>query len=175
MIIQAHLMCDAAKPLVIVGRHTNKFGTYLHKKYAGRKIKFAGPIFDLQKLNRLRFYSHFYFHGHSAGGTNPSLLEAMASYALIVAHNNIFNKSVLGEDAFYFKSAEEISELLRKNINRSAYNHFLESNASKIEKEYSWTHIIDLLESFLQYALNAACHISTTPTQVCYYAWKKSP
>ena len=153
MIIQAHLMCHTAKPLIIVGKHTNKFGAYLNKKYAGNKIKFLGPVFDLHKLNSLRFYSHFYFHGHSAGGTNPSLLEAMASYALIFAHDNIFNKAVLGKDAFYFDSVEGISQLLSRNMNRLDYHHFLKNNAVKIEKDYSWTHIIDLLENFLGFAL----------------------
>jgi hypothetical protein len=154
MIIQAHLMSDIAKSLIIVGKYTNKFGAYLYKKYSGERIKFLGPIFDLNKLNSLRFYSQFYFHGHSAGGTNPSLLEAMASHALIFAHDNIFNKTVLGEDAFYFYSAKGLSHLLSQNINRADYHHFLKNNAGKIERDYSWTHIIDLLESFLQFALD---------------------
>jgi hypothetical protein len=153
MIIQAHLMCDAAKPLIIVGKYTNTFGAYLYKKYSGEKIKFLGPIFNLHKLNSLRFYSHFYFHGHSAGGTNPSLLEAMASYALIFAHHNVFNQAVLGEDAFYFESAEEINQLLSRKIDRNDYSHFLKNNAIKIERDYSWNYIIDLLENFLQFAL----------------------
>ena len=153
MIIQAHLMCDAAKPLIIVGKYTNTFGAYLYKKYSGEKIKFLGPIFNLHKLNSLRFYSHFYFHGHSAGGTNPSLLEAMASYALIFAHHNVFNQAVLGEDAFYFVSAEEINQLLSRKIDRNDYSHFLKNNAIKIERDYSWNYIIDLLENFLQFAL----------------------
>lgn len=153
MIIQAHLMCDAAKPLIIVGKYTNTFGAYLYKKYSDEKIKFLGPIFNLHKLNSLRFYSHFYFHGHSAGGTNPSLLEAMASYALIFAHHNVFNQAVLGEDAFYFESAEEINQLLSRKIDRNDYSHFLKNNAIKIERDYSWNYIIDLLENFLQFAL----------------------
>ena len=153
MIIQAHLMCDAAKPLIIVGKYTNTFGADLYKKYSGEKIKFLGPIFNLHKLNSLRFYSHFYFHGHSAGGTNPSLLEAMASYALIFAHHNVFNQAVLGEDAFYFESAEEINQLLSRKIDRNDYSHFLKNNAIKIERDYSWNYIIDLLENFLQFAL----------------------
>jgi hypothetical protein len=153
MIIQAHLMCDAAKPLIIVGKYTNTFGAYLYKKYSGEKIKFLGPIFNLHKLNSLRFYSHFYFHGHSAGGTNPSLLEAMSSYALIFAHHNVFNQAVLGEDAFYFESAEEINQLLSRKIDRNDYSHFLKNNAIKIERDYSWNYIIDLLENFLQFAL----------------------
>jgi glycosyltransferase involved in cell wall biosynthesis len=155
MIIRAHLMCATAKPLIIIGKYTNKFGSYLYKKYSGEKIKFLGPVFNLQKLNSLRFYSHFYFHGHSAGGTNPSLLEAMASYALIIAHDNVFNKAVLGEDAFYFTSAGDLASLLSQNISREAFGNFLKNNALKIEKEYSWSHIVDLLENLFQHATNS--------------------
>jgi len=59
-------------------------------------------------LNNLRFYSNVYFHGHSVGGTNPSLLEAMASQAFIAAHNNDFNKGVLKENAVYFSNAIDV-------------------------------------------------------------------
>lgn len=153
MIIQAHLKSDDARPLVIIGKYTNRFGTYLFKKYACEKIQFFGPIFNIQILNSLRFYSHFYFHGHSAGGTNPSLLEAMASHALIVAHDNIFNKSVLGKNAFYFSSVQEITEVLHSNIQRKDCEFMIKTNAAKITNEYSWPHIIDLLENYLHYAL----------------------
>lgn len=66
-----------------------------------------GGIYNLEHLNNLRYYSKLYFHGHSVGGTNPSLLEAMASQALIAAHNNDFNKGVLKENAFYFQTQQK--------------------------------------------------------------------
>ena len=86
------------------GKHdVNKFGAYLKNKFKNAKhIRFTGGIYDLEHLNNLRYYSHLYFHGHSVGGTNPSLLEAMASNVLMIAHNNEFTKSILGNDAFYF-------------------------------------------------------------------------
>lgn len=161
MIIQAHLMCNNSKPLIIVGEHANKFGSYLCKKYSGEKIRFLGGIFDMTVLNSLRYYSQFYFHGHSAGGTNPSLLEAMASYALIVAHDNIFNKAVLGDDAFYFTSTDEIATIL-SGIRREDYQLMIQNNANKIVKEYSWTYIVDLLENYLLYAVEHAAKANLT-------------
>jgi glycosyltransferase involved in cell wall biosynthesis len=161
MIIQAHLMCNGSKPLIIVGKHASKFGSYLYKKYSGEKIRFLGGIFDIAVLNSLRFYSHFYFHGHSAGGTNPSLLEAMASYALIVAHDNIFNKAVLGDDAFYFTSSDEIATIL-SGTKREDYQLMIQNNADKIVKEYSWPYIVDLLENYLLYAVEHAAKANLT-------------
>jgi glycosyltransferase involved in cell wall biosynthesis len=156
LIIQAHLMAQPSKPLIIAGNHRNKFGTYLHRKYAGEKIRFIGPVFNIEVLNNLRFYSHLYFHGHSVGGTNPSLLEAMASHALIVAHDNVFNKAVLGQDAFYFSSLNQLAEMLNRDLQREEYASLIQKNAEKITLEYSWPHIVDLLESYLRYAVDHA-------------------
>src|SRR5690606_13316758 len=79
------------------------------------RIRFVGPNYNQEELNDLRHYSRYYFHGHSVGGTNPSLLEAMASNALIIAHNNIFNKSILAEEAIYFDSEHQITQILNED------------------------------------------------------------
>jgi hypothetical protein len=82
--------------VLVLGNHKTKYGEYLKNKYKSfNKIRFIGTEFDINKLNNLRYFSNFYFHGHSVGGTNPSLLEAMASNAFIIAHDNHFNKSIL--------------------------------------------------------------------------------
>ena len=152
-IIKGHLLAASKTVLIIIGGTNNKYGKYLKRKYASRQIQFWGTVYDIQALNSLRYYSRFYFHGHSVGGTNPSLLEAMASYALIVANDNVFNRSVLESDAFYFTTAEDIARVLDKKINRDEYNYMLENNAIKIVREYSWDHIINLLENYLLHAM----------------------
>lgn len=89
---------------LVIGNYKTKFGQYLQNKYISEKnIKFCGTIYNIDTLNNLRYYSNIYFHGHTVGGTNPSLLEAMASSSLIAAHNNLFNKSILNDDAFFLK------------------------------------------------------------------------
>jgi glycosyltransferase involved in cell wall biosynthesis len=153
-VIRAHQLCNDAKPLVIIGQYTNKFGSYLRSTYKSKEIRFLGPVFDLQVLNSLRYYSHLYFHGHSVGGTNPSLLEAMASHALIVAHDNIFNRSVLGDDAFYFNSAEQLATLFAKNIRKDDHQSMIDNNVEKIINEYAWPVIIDRIERLFQEAMD---------------------
>ncbi|WNH08600.1 DUF1972 domain-containing protein [Thalassobellus suaedae] len=127
------------KPFLVVGKHdTNKFGNYLKEKYKGNDyIKFVGGIYDLEILNNLRFFSNLYFHGHSVGGTNPSLLEAMASNSLVVANNNVFNKSILQKDAFYFDTAEDVTKYVNY-LNKRDHTEFLERNIKKIEKRFNW-------------------------------------
>ena len=66
------------RPLVVVGKTNTPYGEHLVERYGrDRNIRFVGGIYDFRKLNSIRHYSYAYFHGHSVGGTNPSLLEAM--------------------------------------------------------------------------------------------------
>ena len=88
-----------------------------------RLIFFLGYVADIDKLNNLRYYSNIYFHGHSVGGTNPSLLEAMASNALICSHKNIFNSSILNNDAIYFSNQEELINTIEFFCHKSDYQN----------------------------------------------------
>lgn len=131
-ILDGIVFSEKTMPFIVIGRYDmNSFGKYIKKKYSCQdNIFFLGGLYDIDKLNNLRFYSNLYFHGHSVGGTNPSLLEAMASKSLIIAHDNIFNKSVLLNNAFYFQSSNDIKEFtekLNKNDHiRKVENAFLE-------------------------------------------------
>jgi len=141
-IIHGVVLSEPTSPLLIVGNVNNDFGRYLQKKYKSDKIKFCGAIFDDTVLNQLRYYSKIYFHGHSAGGTNPSLLEAMATSALICAHNNQFNRSVLESDAVYFKTSEDVSDIISSGYGKPGGGKRITSNLEKIKMHYSWNNII---------------------------------
>jgi glycosyltransferase involved in cell wall biosynthesis len=90
-----------------------------------------------------------YFHGHSAGGTNPSLLEAMASGALIAANNNEFNASLLRKDAYYFLDADEVKKLVEDVTHGPKENTMIENNIRKIREEFSWPKIIDQYAEYI--------------------------
>jgi glycosyltransferase involved in cell wall biosynthesis len=123
---------------IVVGNHNTKYGKFLKDRFQkNENIKFLGGIFNIEILNNLRYFSKFYFHGHSVGGTNPSLLEAIASKAFIVSHNNDFNKGILQEDAIYFNDANEVSKILKSSQNIEK-EYFKEKNYQKIEKEFNW-------------------------------------
>mgnify|MGYP001550570049 CR=1 FL=1 len=152
-IIRGHLISGSKIPLVIIGGTNHKYGASLKQQYASEQIQFWGTIYDMQMLNSFRHFSRFYFHGHSVGGTNPSLLEAMACYAMIVANDNVFNRSVLEDDAFYFSSSEDIASLLDRKIDRTEFEYMVTNNAVKITEQYSWDHIVNLLENYLLHAM----------------------
>lgn len=140
----------SAEPCLVIGNYGNKFGSYLAEKFSGEKrIMFMGPVYDLETLNNLRYFSRYYFHGHSVGGTNPSLLEAMASNCFIISHNNEFNKSVLRDNAMYFNNSGDIATILDKPYDTSLKASFTMSNKQKIETTYSWENIIRLYETLM--------------------------
>jgi glycosyltransferase involved in cell wall biosynthesis len=146
-IIRGVLQSEYEEPLLIVGNDRNMFSRYLKKKYSSENIIFAGGIFVKEQLDELRKHSRLYFHGHSAGGTNPSLLEAMAASALICAHDNPFNRQVLGVDAFYFKDADGVAKTINTlRNNKSSHTEFIENNLDKIMKEYTWEGVCNSYE-----------------------------
>jgi glycosyltransferase involved in cell wall biosynthesis len=151
MILDGVVASKVDEPFVVVGNTKNKFGTYLVAKYRSEKrIRFLGPIYDSVVINNFRFYCRLYFHGHSVGGTNPSLLEAMGCRSLIAAHGNEFNKSVLGADAFYFSGIADVSSILEKT-DRDAPGpvRMVESNFEKIRVNYSWDKIVARYEKLM--------------------------
>ena len=144
------------KPLIIVGKTNTPHGRYLMEKYGNKEgIRFVGGIYDFEKLNSVRYYSFAYFHGHSVGGTNPSLLEAMASSCYILANDNIFNRAVLKKNAEYYKDSEGVKEILN-HIERLADRdkvQFIRENLEEIRKEYSWEHLVDEHEAYFNWLL----------------------
>ena len=134
---------DNKNPFLVIGKAENEFGKYLKNKFKDNlNIRFVGGIYDIEVLNNLRNFAGLYFHGHSVGGTNPSLLEAMSSNALIVANDNIFNKSILEEDAFYFSNANDVTTILNE-YQESKRTEFVQNNLQKIETLYTWDKIIN--------------------------------
>lgn len=84
---------------------------------ASSEIRFLGPVYDHASLDALRFHALLYIHGHTVGGTNPSLVEALGSAQPILAHDNKFNRWVAGEGAAYFSSYETCQAMLDSLFN----------------------------------------------------------
>jgi len=150
IILKGFIKSQIKTPLIIIGNHQTEYGKYIQKTYPDKNIIFLGSLFDIQILNDLRYYSQYYFHGHTVGGTNPSLLEAMASSAYICANNNMFNAGILGEDALYFNTYDEVATILNTKIQETHRSQCIQNNLQKIKQIYSWDHIINQYENFLE-------------------------
>ena len=138
MILNGYLNSRQDYPLILVGNIINRFGKQWSKKYAAANIEFVGAIYDIPVLNNLRYFSKLYFHGHSAGGTNPSLLEAMACSCRIAAHENVFNRAVLQNEADYFFDSKDVTEILNRNIDENLIHRRKEIHLEKIKLFYNW-------------------------------------
>lgn len=150
MILKAHVLSGTSRPLLVIGKTENAYGQHLVDLYGEKPgIRFLGGIYDTVVIDNLRYFSHLYFHGHSVGGTNPSLLEAMGCKALIAANDNLFNRGVLAEDAFYFADHEELIEIIRTVTAKNSQEKLLQNNLRKIRDQYNWSRIVDEYEKVL--------------------------
>jgi glycosyltransferase involved in cell wall biosynthesis len=149
MIINGYLNSKQDYPLILVGSIMNKFGKRWTKKYRIQKIKFLGSIYDKTALNNLRYFSKLHFHGHSAGGTNPSLLEAMACGCHIAAHENVFNRAVLQNEADFFSNAKDVTDVINRINDGNLIFQRKQINLEKIKSIYNWDKIINEYEKLM--------------------------
>jgi glycosyltransferase involved in cell wall biosynthesis len=147
MILDGFQLTDSSRKFMVIGNTHNHYGKCLVNKYKNdERILFAGGIFNERKVQSLVSCCRLYFHGHSVGGTNPSLIDAMAARAPIAAHFNPFTQAILKENAKFFGTAEDVRCIL--NANEYINNADIERNYSTIEKYYRWETIIDQYEKF---------------------------
>jgi len=152
MAIKAKISCNNSIPLVVIGNE-NKYKLHLKRQYGNQAgIRFLDAIYQQEQVNNLRHFCRLYIHGHSVGGTNPSLLEAMACGCPVAAHNNPFNKSVLGSDACFFTSDSALSKILT-NHKPSETVSWIENNKEKIRTQYNWEMITDEYEKLFYAAI----------------------
>jgi len=147
-IVKAYSQKRRGMPLVILGEYTPDANEY-HRQVinaAGDEIHFVGAIYNKTTVQALRFFARCYVHGHTVGGTNPSLVEALGAGSPILAHNNKFNRWVAGKGAKYFSSIEECSQKLEiildddslnASMRESSYQQIINNFTSeKIHKAY---------------------------------------
>ena len=116
-----HLILEAfarmpEKQLVIVGNwEKSDYGRVLKEKYASYKnLHLLDPIYEPHTVNWLRGNAALYVHGHSAGGTNPSLVEAMCLGLPVLAFDCVYNRATTEGKALYWKKSDELLECLLK-------------------------------------------------------------
>ncbi len=142
-IIDGFVASDTQCDLVLVGDHESA-SSYVSglKQKQHSKIRFIGPVYDADELQALRYHCRAYIHGHSVGGTNPSLLEAMGCSNLIIAHDNRFNREVLQDAGLYFLTPQDICSTIGNIDSGSIDVNGLQSSAkSRALRFYNWDRI----------------------------------
>ena len=119
--------------LVVIGNwENNEYGKSLKIKYSAFKNIFLyDPIYDQREIDLIRGNATFYVHGHSAGGTNPSLVEAMYLGLPVVSFNVSYNKTTTENKALYFSNELELTKIIqnltKKDLPRGRWR-FLEEH-----------------------------------------------
>lgn len=104
-IVEGYRRSTAALPLVVVGSapYSSDYTQSIHDAAAGDdRIRLVGGVYDQELLDALYFHALTYDHGHSVGGTNPSLLRAMGAATAVIAFDVPFNREVLADDGWFF-------------------------------------------------------------------------
>jgi glycosyltransferase involved in cell wall biosynthesis len=113
-VVRAYSQKHRGKPLVILGLYSPEQREY-HRQVmeaASDEVMFLGSIYDRVVVQALRYHASAYLHGHTVGGTNPSLVESLASGTAIIAHDNRYNQWVAGNGARYFKGTADLAALI---------------------------------------------------------------
>lgn len=112
------------------------------------RVIFPGAIYDPERVQALRLHALAYCHGHTVGGTNPSLVEAMGAGSPIIAHDNKFNRWVAGDSQLYFRDVESLTTALDyledNNEWRAASGR---ASRSRFEQEFTWDRILGQYEA----------------------------
>ncbi|WP_136805358.1 DUF1972 domain-containing protein [Desulfosediminicola flagellatus] len=128
-------------PLLMVGNFGNSvYGKSLVKKFSGiQNIQLCDPIYDQGKLDQLRGNAALYVHGHSAGGTNPSLVEAMCLGLPIAAFDVGYNRETTVNQAVYFTTPGDLIDIV--NNGQEQFDEIRVAMKKIAMSRYSWRKI----------------------------------
>lgn len=156
-IVQAFTARHRDQRLVILGNYSRQ-RVYQKKVLdtANGNVLFCGAIYDRQIVAALRYHCLFYVHGHTVGGTNPSLVEAMGAGNAILAHGNRFNRWVTGPDAArFFQDATEcqtqMDDLLASPATVAGMR---EASRKRFMESFTWEKVLQAYESCFDRYLN---------------------
>jgi glycosyltransferase involved in cell wall biosynthesis len=143
-LVRAFSLKQRNHTLAIFGNYTPETDPY-HRAVmdaASDEVVFVGSVYDPDHISALRFHASGYLHGHTVGGTNPSLVEALGAGNAVVAHDNPFNRWVASDGALYFSTSDEADTAISTLIDDVQLRRQLgERNRERHGAEFTWEHI----------------------------------
>lgn len=154
LILKAFTLTDKM-PLVIIGNwDKSQYGVALKKQYSNySNIHILDPIYDQLKLDEIRSNASLYIHGHSAGGTNPSLVEAMYLGLPILANGVSYNRVTTENQAMYFTDLDSLVTELN-NLYTIKLNKVGQQMKATAQRRYTWSNIADKYKLLIEESLN---------------------
>lgn len=153
IMIREFMNSKTKRDFAIITNVNDKFLSELEDKLHfknDKRIKFVGTVYDQELLKKIRENAYAYFHGHTVGGTNPSLIEALGSTDLNLLVDVGFNREVAEDCAFYWDRDDgELAKLINK-VDSMDYDEIKKLGhkaKNRVAKEYTWERISDLYEN----------------------------
>ncbi len=150
LMIKEFMNSKTKRDLVIVSNvEENKFYKELKERTkfeTDKRIKFIGPVYDADTLLYIRRHAYAYIHGHSAGGTNPSLLEALATTKLNILFHAVYNVEVGMMSSLYFgKGKGDLVRQIEKaeKFDEKTIKKYESLAIDRIKKEYTWKLVVE--------------------------------
>lgn len=141
------------KKLVVLGNYQPEANSYHRAVFdsASAEVIFPGAIYDQDILSALRLHTALYVHGHSVGGTNPSLVEALGAGSPILAHDNQFNRWVAGSGARFFKTSGDCDLQFSTLLDDpEALAQMREASRARHLSGFKWETVLDSYEQLLR-------------------------
>jgi glycosyltransferase involved in cell wall biosynthesis len=154
--VAAYRSSAETRPLVVVGSAPYSHGYVEQVRAAAQedpRIMFTGGIYDQELLDQLYANARTYIHGHSVGGTNPSLLRAMGAGAPVLAYDVEFNREVTDGQALFWATEPELTALFDASVGDGLDEPFAEFTTNglvRIAAVYQWDSVTDEYESLIQ-------------------------
>lgn len=137
--------------IVFVGNwEGSKYAKRIFDKYSKYKnIYLVGQIYDLDELNIIRSNAWIYIHGHSVGGTNPSLVEAMYVGLPVICYGSVFNVYTTENKALFFNSTNDLFEII-SNIDIYDLNKIGKQLCELAIERYKWCRIANKYQNLMK-------------------------
>jgi glycosyltransferase involved in cell wall biosynthesis len=144
VIVEGYARSGATRPLVVVGSapYAEAYTRRVHE-LADDRVRFLGGVWDQQQLDQLYANCFTYLHGHSVGGTNPSLLRAIGAGAAVLAFDVDFNREVAGQAGRYFADAAGVTALVEAAESDPAGVALDGKRAAELAERYDWDDVAD--------------------------------
>jgi glycosyltransferase involved in cell wall biosynthesis len=166
-LIRGFMASDHTTPLYVVGgpNYPSAYASLISEEaHQDSRIKLLGPIYNTDALNYLYANCRSYWHGHSVGGTNPSLLRALGAGAPVIAHENAFNREVARDAALYVSDSAALTKILDDG---SVDAHIEHTDRARVKEmaliRFSWARVAQSYARMVDRAITARLETGTTP------------
>ncbi|MGO4592519.1 DUF1972 domain-containing protein [Leifsonia sp. 2TAF2] len=147
-IVDGYRRSGATRPLIVVGSapYADAYTAQVHA-LADDRVRFLGGVWDQRLLDQLYANAFSYLHGHSVGGTNPSLLRAIGAGAPTLAYDVVFNREVLGAAGGYFTTEDDAARVIERSEADPAGHPARREATRQRAAAYDWDDVADKYEA----------------------------